>query len=74
MRGKLHVDLAPADFPGETPAGAALMVQKLPALLAARFPNEAKPRTGTLAPAWTGLGFACWRTGLEGQGSGGCLF
>ena len=28
VRGKLHLELLPAEFPGETPEGAALLVAK----------------------------------------------
>ena len=44
VRGKLHVELLPAAFPGETPEGAAIMVAMIPRILNARFPNAAKPR------------------------------
>ena len=44
VRGKLHVVYFGKCFPGETPEGAALIVNKLPGVLATRFPNEAKPK------------------------------
>jgi len=43
-RGKLHVEALPEGFPGETPEGAAIMTEKLPGVLARRFPNESKPK------------------------------
>ena len=43
-RGKLHLELLPADFPGETPAGAAILVDKVRAAVNLRFPNGPKPR------------------------------
>ena len=44
VRGKLHLELLPADFPGETAAGAATLVEKVRAALNVRFPQGAKPR------------------------------
>ena len=43
-RGQLLVDLLPADFPGETPEGAAIMVSKVRAALNVRFPGTSPPR------------------------------
>ena len=43
-RGKLHVDLLPDDFPGETPEGAAMMVAKMRAALNIRFQGSSAPR------------------------------
>jgi|ETNmetMinimDraft_31_1059906.scaffolds.fasta_scaffold07589_1 hypothetical protein len=43
-RGKLHLDLLPEDFPGETEAGAAIMVAKVRAALNVRFPNGSAPK------------------------------
>ena len=44
VRGKLHLELLPADFPGETPEGAAILVAKMRAALNVRFPQGPKPR------------------------------
>ena len=44
VRGKLHVEVFPSSFGGETPDGAAALVDVIPRVLAARFPNAAKPR------------------------------
>jgi hypothetical protein len=44
MRGKLHIELLPEDFPGECAAGARVAVSKIPAALSRRFRSEAKPR------------------------------
>lgn len=44
-RGKLHVDLLPEDFPGETPEGAAMMVAKVRAALNIRFRTAPPPAT-----------------------------
>ena len=44
VRGKLHVDLLPEDFPGESAEGAAIMVGQLPRAVQARFPNSPKPK------------------------------
>ena len=38
------MEALPDDFPGDTPAGAPMMVEKLPGILARRLPNEAKPK------------------------------
>lgn len=43
-RGKLHIDLLPDSFPGETEAGAALMVAKVRAALNIRFQGSTAPR------------------------------
>ena len=45
VRGKLHVQLLPEDFPGECVEGAEVAVGHLPAILNARFPGASKPRT-----------------------------
>ena len=42
-RGKLHVEVFDADFPGETPAGAAKLVAKARAFVNIRFRNAAAP-------------------------------
>jgi hypothetical protein len=44
VRGKLHLELLPVDFPGETGEGAALLVEKVRAALNVRFPQGPKPR------------------------------
>ena len=44
VRGKLHLELLPADFPGENPRGAAVLVEKVRGALNVRFPQGAKPR------------------------------
>ena len=44
-RGKLHVETFGDDFPGETPAGAALMVSRVRAALNVRFPGTGGPKT-----------------------------
>jgi hypothetical protein len=44
VRGKLHVEVLPSSFPGEVPEGAAVLVDLIPRVVAARFPNDAKPR------------------------------
>ena len=43
-RGKLHVELLSSTFPGEKPEGVSDMVEKIPAILNARFPNAQKPK------------------------------
>ena len=43
-RGKLHVEVFPSSFAGEAPDGAAALADLIPRVLAARFPNAAKPR------------------------------
>lgn len=43
-RGKLHLELLPDAFPGETEAGAAIMVAKVRAALNVRFPNGTAPK------------------------------
>ena len=43
-RGKLHVEILPDDFPGENETGAALAFKKVPGALAARFPEDTKPK------------------------------
>ena len=40
MRGKLHVEVFSADFPGESPDGAEVCAQKLGPILNIRFPNH----------------------------------
>jgi hypothetical protein len=44
VRGKLHVEALPEGFPGDTPEGAATLVEKLPGILARRFPNVNQPK------------------------------
>ena len=44
VRGKLHVDLLPENFPGECVEGSAIAVSLLPGILNRRFREEAKPR------------------------------
>ena len=44
VRGKLHLELLPVDFPGETGEGAALLVEKVRAALNVRFPQGPQPR------------------------------
>ena len=44
MRGKLHVELLPDNFPGETPAGAAMLGNLLLKVVNASFSNANKPR------------------------------
>ena len=43
-RGKLHIEVMPEDFPGETPEGAAVLVSKLGHALRQRFPGASLPR------------------------------
>ena len=43
-KGKLHIEHLPDNFPGETEAGAEMMVAKVRAGLNARFPRGAAPR------------------------------
>ena len=43
-RGKLHIDLLPDNFPGETPEGAAMMVAKVRAALNRRFHATSPPK------------------------------
>ena len=44
-RGKLHVEVFGTDFPGECAAGVALLVGRIPGILARRFPEAAqKPK------------------------------
>ncbi len=43
-RGKLHVELLSEDFPGETPDGAAELVEKVRKALSKRFPHGPQPR------------------------------
>ena len=43
-RGKLHLELLGEDFPGETPAGAAILVSKVRAALNIRFQGSRPPR------------------------------
>ncbi len=44
VRGKLHVEMLPEDFPGECPEGAAIAVGRIPSVLNTRFREEMKPR------------------------------
>ena len=44
-RGKLHIESLPDNFPGETEAGAAIMVAKVRSALNIRFQNGAQPTT-----------------------------
>ena len=46
-RGKLHVEALPEGFPGDTAEGAVTLVEKLPGILAKRFPNESQPKVVT---------------------------
>ena len=43
-RGVLHIEVMPESFPGETPKGAQLAVERIPAILKQRFPNQARPK------------------------------
>ena len=43
-KGKLHIEPLPDDFPGETPAGAAIMVARVRAALNVRFQSSSAPR------------------------------
>ena len=43
-RGKLHLELLPVKFPGETEEGASIMVAKVRAALNIRFPGDAAPK------------------------------
>ena len=43
-RGKLHVEMMPEDFPGECPAGAAVLVSKVRSALNVRFQGTTPPR------------------------------
>jgi len=65
-RGKLHVVCFTVDFPGETPAGAAILAEKVGTALRQRFPNAPLPalvmcdrgqgfwvkRTAAITPEW----------------------
>ena len=42
-RGKLHIEVVGEGFPGDTPAGAEILVQKVRAVLNVRFPDDDKP-------------------------------
>ena len=44
VRGKLHVEVFPADYPGENPLGAEWAAEKLGPILNKRFPNGSKPK------------------------------
>ena len=44
-RGKLHVEILPPSFPGECVEGAAILVNKVPAVLNTRFPRGRRPHT-----------------------------
>jgi hypothetical protein len=62
VRGKLHVEPLPDDFPGETPEGAAIVAEKIPGVLARRFPNaDAKPE---ITFTDRGRGFFNIKTGI----------
>ena len=41
---KLHVEGLPEGFPGDTPEGAEILVEKLPGALARRFPDGSHPK------------------------------
>lgn len=43
-RGKFHLELLPGDFPGETQAGAQIMVAKIRGILNVRFPSGDAPK------------------------------
>jgi hypothetical protein len=43
-RGRLHIEVLPEDFAGDTPAGVAVLVSKLGGVLKQRFPSSALPR------------------------------
>ena len=43
MRGKFHIIVLPENFPGETPAGAAVLAASLQVAVAARFPRGDPP-------------------------------
>lgn len=43
-RGKLHLELLPDNFPGETETGARIMVAKIRAILNVRFPGDNAPK------------------------------
>ena len=49
VRGKLHVEALPEGFPGDTAEGAVTLVEKLPGILAKRFPNGSQPTQGVLS-------------------------
>jgi hypothetical protein len=41
---RLHIEVQPEDFAGDTPAGVAVLVSKLGGILKQRFPSSALPR------------------------------
>jgi len=43
-RGKLHIELLPPNFPGETEEGAHIMVAKVKAAVNIRFPGSSPPK------------------------------
>ena len=43
-RGKLHIEILPDNFPGDTEEGAGVMVQKVRSALNVRFPGGAAPK------------------------------
>ena len=51
VRGKLHLEVLPVDFPGESPEGAALLVEKIRGALNVRFPQG---RSSSTRPRWPG--------------------
>ena len=44
-RGKFHVEVLGSEFPGETPEGAAMLVQRARAAINTRFRTQSKPKT-----------------------------
>ena len=59
-RGKLHVEVFGAEFPGECGKGAQQMVEKLDSVLNIRFPNQSKPK---IVMTDRGKGFFIFPTG-----------
>ena len=47
-QGKLHIEILPDSFPGETEEGAAIMVAKVRAALNIRFQGSTAPKTALL--------------------------
>jgi hypothetical protein len=43
-RGRLHIEVLPESFPGETPEGVQLAIERLPGILKQRFPKKALPK------------------------------
>ena len=43
-RGKLHVELLPAEFPGEKQEAVEQLISKIPGILSVRFPDQNKPK------------------------------